>query len=550
MQSKWKIMTAMLKLVRPLWAWMVLAVLLGVAGFFCSILITVLGTYGLISLLGLSEPVALTLLFALLALFGIGRGLLRYGEQACNHYIAFKLLALIRDHVFTALRRLCPAKLEGRGKGDLISMLTSDVELLEVFYAHTISPVLIALIMSVAMSVLIGMWHPLLGVLALFSYALVGIVVPMRISSRCADLGMQSRTQAGAFSSFMLESLRGLDETIQYGNGEARAAQLNQRSSALSAQEGVLRVRSGEGMALANTAIMTLSLLMLAASCLLYQQGMLSLAGIVMPFVTLLSSFGPVTAIANLGTTLQNTLASGSRVLALLQEEPEVAEQSEGETFSGAGASFEAVDFAYEDQSILSSFSLNIAPGKMSGICGKSGSGKSTMLRLLMRFWDVHSGTVRAGRHDVRALKTASLRSYESFMTQETHLFHDSILNNIRLVKPDASREEVEAACRKASIHDFIMSLPHGYDSEVGELGDTLSGGERQRIGLARVFLHDSELILLDEPTSNLDSLNEAVILKSLDEQKADKTIVLVSHRQSSLRLCDEVFEMNATRVS
>lgn len=550
MQSKWKIMTAMLKLVRPLWAWMVLAVLLGVAGFFCSILITVLGTYGLISLLGLSEPVALTLLFALLALFGIGRGLLRYGEQACNHYIAFKLLAHIRDHVFTALRRLCPAKLEGRGKGDLISMLTSDVELLEVFYAHTISPVLIALIMSVAMSVLIGMWHPLLGVQALFSYALVGIVVPMRISSRCADLGMQSRTQAGAFSSFMLESLRGLDETIQYGNGEARAAQLNQRSSALSAQEGALRVRSGEGMALANTAIMTLSLLMLAVSCLLYQQGMLSLAGIVMPFVTLLSSFGPVTAIANLGTTLQNTLASGSRVLALLQEEPEVAEQSEGETFSGAGASFEAVDFAYEDQSILSSFSLNIAPGKMSGICGKSGSGKSTMLRLLMRFWDVHSGTVRAGRHDVRALKTASLRSYESFMTQETHLFHDSILNNIRLVKPDASREEVEAACRKASIHDFIMSLPHGYDSEVGELGDTLSGGERQRIGLARVFLHDSELILLDEPTSNLDSLNEAVILKSLDEQKADKTIVLVSHRQSSLRLCDEVFEMNATRVS
>ena len=400
------------------------------------------------------------------------------------------------------------------------------------------------------MSVLIGMWHPLLGVLALFSYALVGIVVPMRISSRCADLGMQSRTQAGAFSSFMLESLRGLDETIQYGNGEARAAQLNQRSSALSAQEGALRVRSGEGMALANTAIMTLSLLMLAASCLLYQQDMLSLAGIVMPFVTLLSSFGPVTAIANLGTTLQNTLASGSRVLALLQEEPEVAEQSEGETFSGAGASFEAVDFAYEDQSILSSFSLNIAPGKMSGICGKSGSGKSTMLRLLMRFWDVHSGTVRAGRHDVRALKTASLRSHESFMTQETHLFHDSILNNIRLVKPDASREEVEAACRKASIHDFIMSLPHGYDSEVGELGDTLSGGERQRIGLARVFLHDSELILLDEPTSNLDSLNEAVILKSLDEQKADKTIVLVSHRQSSLRLCDEVFEMNATRVS
>ena len=396
------------------------------------------------------------------------------------------------------------------------------------------------------MSVLIGMWHPLLGVLALFSYALVGIVADAHLFALRGP-GHQSRTQAGAFSSFMLESLRGLDETIQYGKVKhGSTAEPAQR--ALSAQEGhcaCAAVRDGPGQYRHHDAQFADA----GGILLLYQQGAF-VGGNRHAFVTLLSSFGPVTAIANLGTTLQNTLASGSRVLALLQEEPEVAEQSEGETFSGAGASFEAVDFAYEDQSILSSFSLNIAPGKMSGICGKSGSGKSTMLRLLMRFWDVHSGTVRAGRHDVRALKTASLRSHESFMTQETHLFHDSILNNIRLVKPDASREEVEAACRKASIHDFIMSLPHGYDSEVGELGDTLSGGERQRIGLARVFLHDSELILLDEPTSNLDSLNEAVILKSLDEQKADKTIVLVSHRQSSLRLCDEVFEMNATRVS
>lgn len=550
MQSKWKIMSAMLALVKPLWMWMVLAVLLGVAGFFCSILITVMGTYGLLSLLGLSAPLSLSVLFALLALSGIGRGLLRYGEQACNHYIAFRLLALIRDHVFTALRRLCPAKLEGKGKGDLISMLTSDVELLEVFYAHTISPVLIALIMSVSMSVLIGMWHPLLGVIALCSYAVVGIALPLRISSRCDDLGIRCRTQAGEFSSFMLESLRGLDETIQYGAGEARQAELHERSAQLSAQEGLLRVRSGEGMALTNTAILSLSLLMLAVSCFLYQAGALSLAGVVMSFVTLLSSFGPVTAIANLGTTLQNTLASGSRVLLLLHEEPEAAELQEGEEVDGAGAAFENVDFAYDEQQILSRFSLRIAPGKMSGICGKSGSGKSTMLRLMMRFWDVKGGTVRVGKGDVRHIRTASLRTHESFMTQQTHLFHDSILNNIRLVRPDASREEVEEACRKASIHEFIMSLPAGYDTEVGELGDTLSGGERQRIGLARVFLHDSALILLDEPTSNLDSLNEAVILKSLHEQKAKKTIVLVSHRHSSLRLCDEIIEVGQGRVS
>ena len=224
-------------------------------------------------------------------------------------------------------------------------------------------------------------------------------------------------------------------------------------------------------------------------------------------------------------------IASGK--YAVILKNDAAAELLEGETVDGAGAAFENVDFAYDEQQILSRFSLRIAPGKMSGVCGKSGSGKSTMLRLMMRFWDVKGGTVRVGKGDVRHIRTASLRAHESFMTQQTHLFHDSILNNIRLVRPDASREEVEEACRKASIHEFIMSLPAGYDTEVGELGDTLSGGERQRIGLARVFLHDSALILLDEPTSNLDSLNEAVILKSLHEQKAKKTIVLVSHRHS-----------------
>lgn len=544
------VMRSMIALVRPLWLWMTMAVLLGIAGFLCSILITVFGALAMVKVLGLADPFSWTTLWIALAVFGVGRGILRYGEQASNHYIAFKLLALVRDRVFSALRRLCPAKLEGKEKGNLISMLTSDVELLEVFYAHTISPVLIALCMSVLMSVLIACYHPLLGILAAFSYAAVGVFVPLHISKRCGGLGMAARNEAGSFSSFMLESLRGLDETLQYEGGERRLTQIRTKSERLSRYEGELRVKSGEGMALTNALILGLSLLMLAAAALLYQQQMLPLEGVLMSFVMLMSSFGPVTALANLGTTLQNTLASGSRILDLLEEEAVVKERQEGETVTGGDAVLDRVRFAYEQETILDDLSLTLPKQRMIGIQGKSGSGKSTILKLLMRFWDVDQGSVRIGGQNVKAFRTASLRDYESYMTQDTHLFHDTIENNIRLVKPDATHEEIVEACRKASLHTFIESLPQGYDTNVGELGDALSGGEKQRIGLARVFLHDADLLLLDEPTSNLDSLNEAIILKALDEQKQDKTIVLVSHRPSTLRLCDTCIHIESGRVS
>ncbi|WP_202613470.1 amino acid ABC transporter ATP-binding/permease protein [Merdibacter massiliensis] len=543
-----RIMYDLIGLVRPLWMWMIAAVVLGVLGFLCSIMITVFGAIGIIKVLGYSVSMNWMFLLGAMGFFGVARGILRYGEQASNHYIAFKILALIRDRVFRALRRLCPAKLEGRDKGNLINMLTSDVELLEVFYAHTISPILIAAIVSIVMSLWIAQWHLLLGVFACVSYIVVGVVLPIYLSHHCKDLGIESRNSAGTFASFLLESLRGVSVILQFGAGESRAQQLNEQSSVLSEVEGKLRIASGKGSALTNTAILTLSLGMLALAYGLWNSGFIGKEAVLVTFVSLLSSFGPVTALANLGTTLQNTLASGKRVLDVLDEEEIVKENREGTLATNGDVYFNDVTFAYEKEAILKDVSLHIKKGEMTGILGTSGSGKSTLLKLLMRFWDVDKGKVVIDNQNIQQMKTSSLRDLESYMTQETHLFHDTIENNIRFVRPAATHEEIVEACKKASIHDFIIQLPNGYESHVTELGESLSGGEKQRIGLARVFLYDADLILLDEPTSNLDALNEAVILKSLDQQKKEKTILLVSHRPSTLRLCDHCIQASFGR--
>lgn len=543
-----RIMFELITMVRSLWIWMIVAIVLGVLGFLCSILITVFGAIGIVQALGLNDWISWSWLFGLLAFFGVARGIFRYGEQASNHYIAFRLLALIRDRVFTALRRLCPAKLEGKGKGNLIQMLTSDVELLEVFYAHTISPILIAVIMSVLMSGFVGIWHPLLGLYAFVSYGIVGALIPLYLSGHCQKLGIESRNCAGQFASYLLESLRGVTQTLQFDGGSKRLASITRQSEKLSDYEGKLRIANGKGLALTNTAILSLSLGMLVICLVMHGNGMLAKEGILLCFLTMISSFGPVSALANLGTTLQSTLASGERILGLLQEDEAVKENRQGLSASQGDISFDHVDFAYEKEPVLHDVSLQIQKHQMTGIFGASGSGKSTLLKLLMRFWDVHKGSVIIDDKNVAHIQTASLRKHESYMTQETYLFHDTIENNIRFVKPNAAREEIEEACRKASIHTFIEQLPDGYQSNVAELGDSLSGGEKQRIGLARAFLHDAELLLLDEPTSNLDSLNEAVILKALHEQRKDKTILLVSHRHSTLRLCDRCIEASFGR--
>lgn len=551
-----QIMARLIGLVRPLLHIMTGAVLLGVLGYLCAIFLTILAGQGLLKGLGentFSEHFTAGNLFLLMGILAVLRGLLHYAEQYCNHFIAFKLLAIIRHKVFAALRKLCPAKLEGRDKGNLISIITTDIELLEVFYAHTISPIAIAFLTSLVMVIFIGSYHVLAGLFALAGYVIVGAVIPVWNGKRGGGRGMEFRTGFGELNSFVLDSLRGLDETIQYGQGEKRMEEMEKRSVSLGNLQKNLSRLEGSQRSFTTLAILAFSFGMLFFCLYLGEQGKLDFSGILTCTIAMMGSFGPVTALSSLSNNLNQTLASGERVLSILEEKPLVEEvpiQAETPDLVFTGARAEHVTFAYEEEVILKDYSLEMPKGKIIGIHGASGSGKSTLLKLLMRFWDVDRGAVKISGKDVRQTATAQLRDTESYVTQETQLFHDSIANNIAIGKPGASREEIIEAAKKASLHDFVMTLPKGYDTEVGELGDTLSGGEKQRIGVARAFLHDAPFLLLDEPTSNLDSLNEGIILKSLKESCRQKTVVLVSHRKSTMNLADKVYTMDNGRIS
>lgn len=580
-RSALKIMGSLIGLVKPLIHIMILAVLLGTAGYLCAIFLTILagqiliqglghvaGTQGAMSQ-GLFAGMTPQNLFVLMIVLAVARGILHYAEQYCNHFIAFKLLAIIRHKVFAALRRLCPAKLEGRDKGNLISIITTDIELLEVFYAHTISPAAIAALTSFMMVFFMGSYHVGAGIFALCAYLIVGIFIPLWNGSRGGNTGMEFRAKFGELNSYVLDSLRGLDETIQYGQGKNRERQMEEKSAELIKKQKKLSRMEGGQRSVTNLVILLASFGMLFFMLYLYGKQTVDLDGVVICTIAMMGSFGPVIALSNLSNNLNQTLASGERVLSVLEEKPQVEEIYEGEKdlhelgkeqentfhkgsaqmlFAGAEASH--VTFSYEEEEILRNYSVKIPAGKIVGIHGASGSGKSTLLKLLMRFWDADSGEVSVNGANVRRIPTRSLRDTESYVTQETHLFHDSIANNIAVGKPGASRQEIMEAAKKASVHDFIMSLSKGYDTEVGELGDTLSGGEKQRIGIARAFLHDAPFILMDEPTSNLDSLNEGIILKSLREEADKKTVVLVSHRKSTMNVADVMYEMENGRMS
>lgn len=543
-RSGFQVMSRLIGLVKPLAGYMVLAVIMGLIGHLCATFITIYGGFAVLRVLHPEWSAGVGVLFAAVLVFALVRGLLRYAEQSCNHFIAFKLLALIRDKVFGALRRLCPAKLEGKDRGDLINMITSDIELLEVFYAHTISPICIALLFCGIMVAFIGSYHPALGVLSAAAYLTVGVVIPLVTSRLSGDAGMKFRTQSGELAGFVLDSLRGLPETLQYGQGEARLAQMNAQTDRLSESEARMKRTAGRNTAVTNTAILLFDLGMLFLSA-----AVCDFSGTLVCTLAMMGSFGPCVALAALGSTLQNTFAAGNRVLDILDESPLVEEVSRKEPVEFRGAESDHVTFAYGEETILEDFSVEIPENQIVGIVGRSGSGKSTLLKLFMRFWQVKQGEIRISGKSVEEINTANLRDMESFVTQDTHLFHDSIRNNLRIANLDATDEEIVAACKKASVHDFIMCLPKGYDTPVGELGETLSGGERQRLGLARAFLHDAPFLLLDEPTSNLDSLNEAVILKSLDEERAGKTVVLVSHRKSTMGIADKVYSVEHGRM-
>ncbi len=537
-----QIFSRLIKLVFPLTGFMICAILMGVAGFLCAIFIPVLSSMALVNDPLFSFHTIVILLFVCALL----RGILRYAEQACNHYIAFKLLARIRDQVFGALRKLCPAKLEVKDKGSLISLITSDIELLEVFYAHTISPICIAFVTSlicVGIQVQFG-W--IYGLYSLFAYVVVGVFLPVFISKQSRQIGVEYRKEAANLNSYVLESMRGLKESMQYMDTDRRLSGLNKQTSSLANCEKELKYFQAKTISLTNFCVVLLSL----GLCLIHIYMNSSIDSMIVSGVLQISSFGPVIALANLGSTLSQTIGAGQRVISLLDETPMVEEVENGKEAQFEGVDISDVDFAYEEEQILKDMNLNIRENEVIGIQGKSGSGKSTLLKLLMRFWNVSKGSILVDGLNIRSLNTSNLRKNEGYVTQETILFHDTIENNLRVAKQNATMEEIEVACKKANIHEYIQSLPNGYKTMVEELGSSLSGGERQRIGLARMFLHDAKLVLLDEPTSNLDSLNEGAILKSIYEERKDKTIVFVSHRESTLSHCDRVIHMESERVS
>lgn len=540
-----QVMLGLIGLIKPMLGIMILAIIMGCIGNLMAISITILGCMGLMEVAGIYKGIALSTILILTVVLGIMRGPLRYAEQACNHYIAFKLLARIRHKVFASLRRLAPAKLEGEKKGNLISIITSDIELLEVFYAHTISPVMIAFIVSLIMSIFIGLKNVYLGMTAAFFYILVGVIIPVINSRLGQDTGLNYRKDFGELNTNVLDNLYGLEEILQYQQSADRLRVMNDKTDQLEKLNKKLKKSENIQRVITDIVILSAGLVMLATAYHFEKTGHITVADMVISVIAMMSSFGPAAALSALSNNLHHTLASGNRVLNLLEEKPVTEELLGGEAFCDSDINCEDITFAYpgSQRIILDKFSHSFKKNKIHGILGKSGCGKSTLLKLLMRFFAVDSGSISYGNLNVNSIKTSSLRDNIAYVTQETFLFQDTIENNIKVAKENATRQEVEEAAKKASIHDFIMSLPKGYDTMLAELGDSISGGERQRIGLARAFLHNGNIILLDEPTSNIDSLNESVILNSIKKESNGKTIILVSHRKSTMGIAHEVVQ-------
>lgn len=550
--NKFKTAFRLLKLIKPLLGYMFLAIAMGILGHLSATFITILGGFGIASLMTGKTYGDISLVFYIMAVLAILRGILRYGEQSCNHFIAFKLLALIRNDVFKALRRLCPAKLDRRDNGDLISLITSDIELLEVFYAHTISPVAIAGIFSLIMVLFLGSYHWSFALIGIIAYGTVGIIIPLLVSKNNKEVGPNMREASGKLSAMILDSLRGMEEIVQYNSFNLRMKKLDRRTENLMELDRQIKKNLGINMAVTNGIILFFDLIMIVVGASLYMNQQIEIMAFIIPVIGLFSSFGPVIALANLGTTLESTFAAGDRVIEILDEEPVVEEIHGKKNIEFRNLTMENVGFSYNDQKeeVIKNSTLVIRENSITGIVGKSGSGKSTILKLMMRFWKASRGDISISDISIEEINTENLRELESLVSQDTELFHDTIANNIKIGKLEAKPKEVIEACKKAAIHEFIMKLPKGYDTQVGELGETLSGGERQRIGLARAFIHNSPLMLLDEPTSNLDSLNEGIILNSLEKEKGKRTIILVSHRKSTVALGEKIYLVEEGRVS
>lgn len=541
-QSGFKIMARLIKVLKPLTPIMMITISFGVLGFLAAIAITSFGMIATATALNIDMGISIKTSIAIIIACGILRGVLRYIEQYSGHFIAFTILAILRDKVFKALRKLSPAKLESKEKGNLISVITSDIELLEVFYAHTVAPIVIAIITSIIMTIILWNINPVYGVVSALFYIIVGYLIPVISSKFGKDAGVEYREEFAKTNSHLLESLKGIKEILLFDEGKNRLNQINKNSDILDEKMAGIKKHEGIIRAFTDVTIMIAILTFLFISINLYNAGSINIGQGLVAIVILSSSFGPVVALSNLSNNLVQTFACAQRLFDILDEVPAVNEVDGDIELESSHINVENVNFAYKDrdENLLKDINLEIKPGDKIGILGESGCGKSTFLKLLMRFWDVNEGSISLDNKNIKTMPTKTLRRSQSLVTQETFLFNDTIENNIKIGKKDATEEEVIAACKKASIHEFITTLPQGYKTNAGELGSNFSSGEKQRIGIARAFLHDADILILDEPTSNLDTLNEAEILKSINNECKDKSIVMVSHRKSSVSICDK----------
>lgn len=549
-QSGIKIMARLIKILKPLAPVMMITISFGVLGFLAAIAITTFGGVAIATKLGIDMSVTFKTSITVIIVCAVLRGLLRYIEQYSGHFIAFTILAILRDKVFKALRKLSPAKLESKEKGNLISVITSDIELLEVFYAHTIAPIAIAIITSLIIAGVLYAINPIYGVVSVVFYLIIGYLIPVVSSKFGKKVGAEYREEFAKTNSHLLESLKGIKEILLFDEGENRLKEINKNSDILDEKMGGIKKHEGIVKAFTDVTIMIAILTFLFISIKLYNDNVINIGQGLVAIVILSSSFGPVVALSNLSNNLVQTLACAQRLFDILDEVPAVEEVDGDIELETSHINVENVNFAYKgrEENLLKDINLEIKPGDKIGILGESGSGKSTLLKLLMRFWDVNGGSISLDNKNIKNIPTKTLRRSQSLVTQETFLFNDTIEKNIKIAKKDATRKEVIEACKKASIHDFIETLPKGYETNAGELGSNFSSGEKQRIGIARAFLHNAEILILDEPTSNLDTLNEAEILKSINNECKDKSIVMVSHRKSSVSICNKkVYVKNNT---
>jgi len=550
-QSGFSIMKRLILELKPLIFIMLITITMGVLGFLAAIAIASFAAVALGSLVEGPTIVTFQTAIIIMIVCAVSRGLLRYAEQLSGHYIAFKILYLLRDKIFTKLRTLAPAKLEGKDKGNLISLITSDIELLEVFYAHTIAPIAIAILTNSIIAIILYLIHPTYGLVSAIYFILVGVIVPYISSMLVKTAGVNYRKAFADSNQYILDSLRGLKEILLFNQGQNRLSKLNEQSNRLN--DSIRKIKDHEGFVTGITGVIITSAMLVFTGMgfYFYTTNQLSLTLVLVALVIIASSFGPVVALSNLSNTLAHTFACAQRLFDLLDEEPQVTDVEGLETVNMDEMKFEQVTFAYPNGQtpIFKDTSVSIKKGDKIALIGPSGIGKSTFIKLLMRYFDTDKGHVKIDGQVISDIPTASLRNQQTLVSQETYLFNDTIANNIRIGKADATLEEIMDAAKKASIHDFIETLPNGYETKVGELGGMVSSGEKQRLGLARAFLHNGDVLILDEPTSNLDALNEGSILKSINDYNKDKTIIMISHRKSTTAICNQVYKLENQKL-